>query len=219
MVKIGGREIRRVSVVDDDTKFRTSLAETIEEAELEAIQEAGPLENLQTFVAATAKTVDAAVFDHNLRQQKYYATFNGVEAVAQLYKKKIPAVLCTRWDRANIEEIRSYRRFVPVLLKPSEIEPEAVIRAFGYCIDEFKGKFRQNRKPTRALVRIEEISERHAYLVVPAFASDDVIRVMKTDLPEPIQNAFAKGKLRFHAQVNLGAESDDQLFFESWESS
>jgi hypothetical protein len=217
MVKISGREIRLVRIIDDDKQFRDSLADTVAEAHLEPVQESGPLGALSDFADRTARTAHAALCDHHLRRKNYYSTFNGAEAVSALYKRQIPALLCTRWDQANIEEIRGFRRFVPVLLKPSEIDPDSVVRGLAYCIDEFNGRFRQNRRPSRALVRVEDLDKQLVYIVVPAFAPDEVIRIFASDLPGGIKKAIENGQRRFHAQVNLGADSHDQLFLESWE--
>lgn len=218
MTQIAGRDVRRVKVIDDDKDFRKTLAETVQDAGFIPIDEAGPLGTLRSFVRDTVGSTQAALCDHHLRQRARYSSFNGAEAVAELYRQKFPAVLCTRWDQANIEEIRGFRQYVPVLLRPSEVDPDAVTRGIGYCIDEFNGIFRQNRKASRALVRVEDSDSELIYVIVPAFAPDEIIRLRKEDIPSPIIAVLkSKKKNRFHARVNLGAETSDQLFFKSWE--
>jgi len=53
---------------------------------------------------------------------KTYATFNGAELVASLYDRKLPAILCTRFEFADLDEIRPYRQRIPALLRPDELD-------------------------------------------------------------------------------------------------
>ena len=89
----------------------------------------GPLPELSKFVASTKKQVDAVVSDHRLKKG-HYATFNGAEAVAELYNAHCPAVLCTRWSTADIDAIRQYIPFIPSLISIDEINPDTIATGF-----------------------------------------------------------------------------------------
>jgi hypothetical protein len=103
------------------------------------------------------------------------------------------------------------------LIKPSDLDPDSFVDGLSLCIDEFNGDFRQNRKPSRTLVRVEEVEKDVVYLVVPGFSQQDVIRIRRGDLPRSIDEIVGKGRTRLHAFVNLGAETEDELFFENWD--
>jgi len=219
MVNISGRSIEQVQVIDDDVSFRQTLAATVEEAQLRAMEAVGPLGNLDAFLVQTMGSSQAALCDHHLRKKAIYATFNGASAVAELYKRNFPAVLCTAWDKANADEIRSVRRFVPSLINPSQLDPDTFVAGLATCIDEFCGKFRQDREPSRAIVRVEDSESEKSgiYVVVPSFSPHIVIRLVRECLPDPVVEAVTGGKARFYAYVNLGAEAQEELFFERWE--
>ena len=99
-LNIFGQTISRVKVIDDDPTARQAMAFTITDADLEALPAEGPLPKLSTFVTSTKKQADAVVSDHRLKKG-HYATFNGAEAVAELYNAHCPAVRCTRWSMAD----------------------------------------------------------------------------------------------------------------------
>ena len=119
-----------------------------------------------------------------------------------------------------LDEIRPSRRFIPVMLRPDELDPASLVQGFQRCIDEFKGTFQSNRRPWRTLVRIEEIDmdRQCLYLVVPGWNRNEVIRLRTSDLPKEIFERIGDQK-RFHAQINIGAEGSEELYFERWEAS
>jgi hypothetical protein len=142
MNTIRGREIKSVSIVDDDESAQKALTYSVEEAAFDPVIEKGPLRDLINFVNDIMKHSQAAICDHHLRKRNY-ASFDGAAAVAQLYSNRVPAVLCTRWDHAT-DEIRAHRRHIPVVLKPDELDPDTLTRGLEYCIDELEQRFRSN---------------------------------------------------------------------------
>lgn len=219
LAEIADTSIRRVRIVDDEQSVRDAYEYLVEELELEPIAVEGPLPALDDFIDETIHGADAAICDYKLRIRQY-ATFDGAETVARLYGKKFPAILCTRWELASLDEIRPYRRFIPVMLRPDELDPASLVQGFQRCIDEFKGTFQSNRRPWRTLVRIEEIDmdRQCLYLVVPGWNRNEVIRLRTSDLPKEIFERIGDQK-RFHAQINIGAEGSEELYFERWEAS
>ncbi|MFO0685024.1 MAG: hypothetical protein U0234_23400 [Sandaracinus sp.] len=216
MATIAGREINRVAVVDDDELFRASLAEAVNDADLEALDTPGPLGRIEVFLDKVVDNTHAALCDHHLQKKKAYAQFNGASAVAELYKRRFPAILCTRWSEVDADEIRGMRRYVPVVLPPSKLESSALFSGWDQCIREFNGEFSQARKATRTLIRVEDLDDRCIYLIVPAFSPDRVISIRRADVPIKTL-ARMNATSRLYARTNLGAESTEHVYFEDWE--
>lgn len=220
-ITIAKRVIQRISIIDDQASGREGYELSVEDLQLESVPEAGPLdENLATCVAAVSKRADAAICDYKLKVRAY-SSFNGAELAAEFYKKQFPAVLCTKWHTAEIDEIRQFRRFIPSLVEPAKLDPTSIKTGIESCIREFDGDFRPVRRPWRALVRIEDIRKtdhgsEFAYVVIPAWNSNEVVKLPATLIPPEILKELSAGS-RLHARVNLGAVGHEELFFEAWE--
>ena len=217
-IQIEDRSIERVSIVDDQERARESYAYSIEDLDLTPVPVTGPLNDLDHFVDHISDQTQAVLCDYRLRQRNY-ARFDGDEIVVQCYKCSFPAVLCTTYTDMDISLIRSRRRFIPVLLRPNELDPDAIHRGFQRCIQEFNGQFQPSRRPWRTLIRvIETVSdEPFFYVVIPGWDLRQKIRVYLEDLPQNMHSLVEPGK-RFHAQVNTGAERHEELYFDSWET-
>ncbi len=217
-LKLNGKEIERVQIVDDDPMVRAAYEYPVEELQLEPILAEGPLPVLDQFISETLTGADAAIFDHQLRVRNY-AVFNGAESVARLYKHQFPAVLCTTWADAKIDEMRRYRRYIPVILRPDELDPDSLKHGFEHCIKEFNGVFRPSRRPWRALVSVEDVGQdewsQFFFVTIPGWDPKEKIRLRLQDVSK-IRALIQPGAL-FHAQVNLGAESQEELYFDAWE--
>jgi hypothetical protein len=148
-----------------------------------------------------------------------YAGFNGAETVALMYQNQFPAVLCTRYEQSSIDEMRRFRRFIPVLMKPNELTPGSLVKGFEICINEFTDNYSTHRKPWRTLVRVDDLDEENGYfyVIVPAWDPNQIIRIRKTDLPKKVLEKLGR-KSRFHALVNVGAELHQEIYFDNWES-
>src|SRR5690348_1146598 len=104
-ITIAKRSIQKISIIDDQAPVRESYELSVEDLGLESVSETGPLdEELPACVVAVSKRADAAICDYNLKV-KAYASFNGAELAAEFYKVKFPAVLCTKWHMAVIDEM------------------------------------------------------------------------------------------------------------------
>jgi CheY-like chemotaxis protein len=212
-------EITRVSVIDDDPPARDSYELTLEDLGLQAVPENGPLGDMNTCIGVVRSKADAALCDHHLKV-KAYSMFNGAELVAKLYQLNFPAVLCTNWNNASVDEMRPFRRFIASLVDPKTLDPHSLRYGLESCIMEFKGDFRAVRRPWRTLVRVEDMPEAEQgvpfiYVAVPAWSAE-IVRLPSTVFPEGIRKALAPG-FRLHAKVNLGASGHEELFFEDWE--
>jgi hypothetical protein len=218
--RINGRTINRALLIDDEQEVREWYGYAVEEMDIKPIPVPGPLEELSTCAETLRQLADAAICDHNLRVRDY-SRFNGAELVAQWYRMGFPAILCTRWQAARPEELRRFRRHIPVLLGPDELDPSTIASGLELCIKEMAGDFRPSRRPWRTLVVVEDVDledgRQQAYVSVPAWNRHEVIGLYLPDLPLLIRERIVSGAL-LHAAVNIGAEYAKELFFEDWES-
>ncbi len=217
---IAGQAISKLMIVEDDESTRDSLGETVEEIDISPDKIEGPLGTLDSFLSDQVDDTDAFIFDHQLKQSGY-ALFNGAEAVAELYKRNRPSMLCTTWTNADIDSIRLYRRYIPSLIHSDEINPDRIAEELEICINEFKSQFRPSREPIKTLVRIEAVDNdqtpKMVYAVVPGWNAKEAIRFPLKLVPQCIRNDI-KADVRLWAQVNLGAEDHTELFLDSFET-
>jgi len=214
-LQIANHEIRHVLVVEDNPGARESYQYTLEDMDLEPVLEKGPLGNLESYISAVTGRCDAAICDHHLKESGY-AGFNGAKLVAEMNSRQQPAVLCTAWEEAVVDEIRLFRKNIPCLLKPGEFDPESFQRALEVCIDEFRGHFQPSRYPSRTLVRVEAVDQDNVYVVLPGWNPQEVIRLTRAAIGPDVRSYIEAGA-RLHARVNIGAERQDELYFDQWE--
>ena len=216
---IADRLIDRVLVVDDDAEARRSLEWMLADAELEAVDQMGPLPSLGDLLTQMSTAADAAICDHHLRT-KNYATFDGAELVALSYSHGFPAVLCTRYVESDIDTIRPYLNRIPSIRRPDELnEPEELRVALEECIAEIAGEIREERRTWRTQVavdRVDTFDEDILHVELPAWHLDETVRLRRQLLPQDIGAQLQEG-VRCHAHVNLGAPASDLLFFVDWE--
>ena len=216
-LRIGNLTVERIAIVDDDKSVRDNYEMSMEELGVTAINEAGPLPDIETFLREASDRADAAVCDFKLRPWNY-APFDGAEFVARWFDNGRPALLCTKWDRAHIDEIRRFRSRIPVLIGPTDLDADRIVEGLTVCVRELAGHLLASRRSYRTMVRVEDTEKDgpYAYVVVPAWNPAEVVRLLLTDIPETLRSQV-KTDARLYAEVNLGAESYEELFFRSWE--
>ncbi|MFI5364001.1 MAG: hypothetical protein ACHQ4J_00105 [Candidatus Binatia bacterium] len=222
MLSVKGRKIERMSVIDDDPTNRDGYSLFVEELSMQPLSEDGPFSSVPECVARVLNSAHAAISDFKLRVSNY-ATFNGAELVASLYEKHVPAILCTRFEWADIDQIRPFRARIPSLLRPDELDAESLAGALEKCIEEFRSEFAQTRRPWKALVRIEDIHDEPGQgtsidVCVPTWNNNVMIRLRESELPDSMR-ARLKQNARVYADVNLGAERPEELYFVNWSES
>jgi hypothetical protein len=224
MPQLLSRIVDRVLVVDDDPKERSGHTWVLEDGDFEPVPENGPLDRTPVeYARRTALNgagVQAALCDQRLGVRAGYATYLGSDIVRAWYELKFPAVLCTRYEDAAMNDIRPLRRWIPVLLSYDELHEDAANfqSACSECIYEFDVGFRPHRQPWRAQVVVADVDEerKHFWFEVPSWELSARIRVRSQDLPEEVRGRLELD-FRLFAQVNLGAERNEDLFFDSWE--
>ena len=211
--------IERVSIVDDDERARESYGYALEELGLSPVKEKGPLRDMQEVLERLQTRVDAVICDYHLGKIGNYASFDGDEIVVKCYMNSFPALLCTTYTDLDTYLMRSRKRFIPAILKPDQLDPDNIARGFERCVQEFNGHFQPSRRPWRTLVRVEEVEAEweYFYVVISGWSSREKIRISFDDLPCNFRS-LVKAEKRFHAQVNVGAENHEDLYFDSWEA-
>lgn len=217
-IDIEGETIRDIEIIDDRKEVRESMAFAVEDLQLNPVKCSGPIWDVDKFIREMISNTQAAICDHHLRVGDY-SPVNGDHIVARLYKEKFPALLCTRWEAAEINQMRPLRRYIPVLINPGDLTPDTIVDGIRQCIEEFRGNFREERQPWRTMVRIEDImkedSGEYFYFFLPTWDAQTPFRLPLSELPESLRPV--KLPHRLHAYVNLGADSAEELFFERWE--
>lgn len=222
-ILLSGRSIHRVAIIDDDEEVREAYKEPVTDLGLVPLVKEGPLGDFEQFVRKTQQEGEAAICDHHLGKRGSYATFDGARAVAEWYQRQFPALLCTTWEAANIDDLRAHRRYLPVLLKPSELEPDTIKKGLEICINEFNGKFRSSRKSWRVQLRVESVDpagsnrDRCVFVSVTGWKIADVIRLRMDRLPDAAKATIENGAVFLHARANLGAERHEDIYFYDWE--
>lgn len=215
-IHVADRKVSRVAIIDDDQHVRDVYGYTVEEADLSPVpyDQQLPAQPGQA-VEAFTRNSDAALCDNRLMVSGY-AKYNGTKLVQTCYERSFPAILCTSYE-ANADEWRYYLPWMPVRLKETELDPDALRSGIEICLKELTAGRREDRRPWRTLVRVEEVEARSCFVVVPAWDTTQKVRLLLDDLPSTLASVLTEDLL-CHAAVNLGAESLEDLFFMDWET-
>lgn len=219
----------RVAVIDDIPAYANSAAGIVEEAELTPAIISEGHGTFDCFDQLLAKVSDAnckaVVCDHRLSNTGF-APFTGAAFVADLYQRKIPAVLTSAFSEIDsLTSIRLHRAFIPSLIPRKSLHPDQILQGLNLCFEEFKGRIAPHRVSRRTLVRIVEVSMEGAVPVADAIMhSWDPDQAIRFPI-QLIENAAVKaaleqgiqGELRLFAQVNVGCQSETDLFLHDFE--
>ena len=211
-----------MQLVDDNLQVMQAYAEQVTDAELDPIIESSTWLGTIDEYLQRPKLADSGLSDFNLYSSGF-ADFNGAELVAGWYRQGFPAILCTRYEKTHIEQIRPLRRRIPVMLTPDDLNQDSIRFGLEECVNELQGNFRAHRRPWRTQIKFLEEQDaeqqRISYLVeVPAWGLTEIIRVRAVDLPLG-SNATVNPGQRCHAYVNLGAETPEDMYIFDWDFS
>ena len=214
MIAIHDRQIVRALIVDDEPDARDAYEYVIEDMGLRPHKVTDPLYDLPSFISSIGPT-DVVLSDFHLKKHSY-ASCDGDRLVADCFQAGIPGVLCTTIAGAPIR--RDCLRYIPGLVRTGDPDPAELRRAWEQCLHELAGRFAPARRPWRTLVRVADIDPEHRcfYAVVPSWEVRTKVRIDNDNVPPEIRELIAPDR-RFHALVNTGAESHQDLFFDSWE--
>lgn len=213
-VLIANRKVDRLCIIDDDEGARLSYVEEFYGSSFDSFPQ-GRVENVEQFLKQYIKPSDAVISDHQLKKKNYFP-INGAQVVSMCYEMRIPSVLVTKYDQAQMPEIRRYRKNIPVILNPSHFGEDTVFHSLEVCIKEFKGEIRADRKLWRTLIRIDSIEGNYIYVIIPGWDISEAISIGRDELPAHI-NSLVEVDKRMHVQINIGCESVNDLYFGNWE--
>ncbi|WP_155755128.1 hypothetical protein [Burkholderia stagnalis] len=216
--------IDKVALIDDDPEVRASYRLHVEDMDLSAEEIESPLGDVDAFITRMENTHTGIICDYHLKSTKY-SSVDGDIIAARLYQNHFPVILCSRFEGISAS-VRGLRRYIPVIIKAEDLSHLSVREAFEVCVGEFSGKFRPERKPYKTVIRVESATllagaEIQFGIVIPAWdpkkGVDITVKSIENDLFGDILKKIQSGSIeRVSAQVNLGAETADDLFISEW---
>jgi hypothetical protein len=206
--------IKRIAVIDDDPRAREAYAESITDACFIPFIQGERLQSIDELVQILKLNADAAVCDQRLAPGNY-ASFLGAEAVAALYSEHYPAILITQYADADLDIIRLHRRKIPSMLPSGGLDEDAIKMGLAKCLGEFKDLYVKERRPWRTLLRVTEIDQKHAYVIVPSWDPKSSVKLPLGVFGSCI--ALVRPGVRLFARVNIGADKNEDLFFDQFE--
>jgi CheY-like chemotaxis protein len=212
-----GSPLHRVAVIDDDPEVRSSYAEQLRDLGLEPVDEPGPLVSLKESVEKGLQHSHGAICDHKMKISGY-ADFDGARLVSEFYRRRFPALLCTRFP-ADIDEIRPYRKQIPILLSWDDLtDPDTIRFGFERLVAELRDEIPPSRRPWRTLVHVYDVDRDRGFvhIFLPGWDPHKGLRLRIQDIPENLRSHLREDGW-LHAHVNIGAENPEDLFFERWE--
>lgn len=222
ILNVGDRDISSVYLVDDDPEIRSSYDLAISDLDI-ATKDVDSITNVQELVESASRA-DGFICDFLLTRFRY-SPVNGDVIVSNLYKNRIPAVLCSRNADAAVS-VRRHRHLIPCILDDQTLNGENLVKSFTTIVDEFNGIYIDKRKPWHALVRVEGIVARHqnytrVALIIPSWDLNHPVEIdiSPTDIPfytDMVQALEAGDMYRCKAQVNLEAEGTNDVYIKDW---
>lgn len=220
----------RVAVVDDISRYALTAAGIAEEAGLVpsiiSSEAHGPYGQIGQLIQQVMElNCGAVICDHRLSQVRF-AAFTGAEFVAELYSKGVPGVLLSTFSAIDSDtSIRLHRARIPSLLGRNDLDPDHILDGLSLCDDELKGRTVPERRPRRTLVRVVDVISEGGEPVVdailhtwnPSEAIRFPLRIIEDQqISRTLTTAF-DGELRLFAKVNVGCQSESDLFFQEFE--
>jgi CheY-like chemotaxis protein len=178
---------KKIIIIDDEKDSAETAAWDLEEAGYEPILIVdGSFNGIDELISRIPDDTNAVVCDQRLRKSGF-ATFNGSDLIAVLYDRKIPAILNTQYFDIDDVPIRKHRHKIPVLLsKQYDVLDENTVEVgISKCLDEFEGRFSNERKPHRNIIRVIDYDKKYKEEVV-----DVIIPSWKPNIPVPLPLAW-----------------------------
>lgn len=217
-LQILGRSIDKTLIIDDQPEAREVFADTLEDAGLTPVPDSGPLGQPDAYLQSSIQGPATAALCDQFLHHRSYARFEGTQLLKLFYENHFPAVLCTQYDEL-IDDIRPYRRWVPSLQRPHEMDGERFLAGIRECLNEFANNFRAQREPWRTQIKVVDVreDEKRFFVEIPAWSST-VVPLKYRGVPSFITGRLREG-WRCRAYVNLGAEELIDLYVCDWEVS
>lgn len=218
-------QIHRVAIIDDDYVQAQTTGLNVEEANFEPsiIRADRRFERMEDLLTKVLETGSQAVLCDNRLTPQEFAVFNGARFLAWLYDQKvIPSVLITTYiDMDADESIRRWRHKIPVLLdRESAANPEVLKRGIFDSARELHGEVSVERRPHRTLIRVTDVDKKTKAptldVIIPSWNPKRAVRFPLSLIKHEIQADIQPGT-RLFAQVNIGAEDPQELYFRDFQ--
>lgn len=213
--------IKKVAIVDDDAQSRKGFELMLEDEGYEPFVLKGAYRSAVELAEFISENADAALCDHRLRHGGM-ADFDGAELVFELQKKGCPAILISQYLHVDASTtVRSFRRLIPVAVTRADFDYQDLNALFEKAVAEIEGKFGQNRAAHRSLVYISSISgegiSKIADVFVIGWNPQDAVRIPFSVIAKDIPRQHIKEGASFIANINIGADDSDELYFSDFE--
>ena len=222
-------EQTRVAVVDDVDNSAEVIAGIAEEAGFCPVvigRASGPFETVDALLSVLRdRGCAAAICDHRLVKTQF-ASFTGAELVARLYRECIPCVLVSTFTAIDSDtSIKLHRAHIPSVMNRGDADPYNLIKGLRRCEAELSGTIAPERRTTRVLVRVMEVSIESdlpvADAIMHSWNPDHAVRfpvelVEDQRIRQLLSSGFS-GELRLFAEVNIGCSDDNELYMHSFE--
>ena len=221
-----------VAVVDDDPVTRQLLAMHLEGLGFiphVLTPSSPPYKNVEQLWQDVAN-VDYVLCDHKLRYRNY-ADFEGAEAVSSLYLKRKPAILITQYTTPEHMNILKLRPTIPYVIERDSMEETDFRKIFNSCKAELEGNPSSERKKHRTLIQIDSVKKplgslgslsslgsanSEAIAFIPTWKKEKAIILPFSIVPKNLHREIKAGNYLI-ANVNIGAHSENDLFFSDFE--
>lgn len=213
--------MEKAAIIDDNRKNRERWGDYVLSIGFDPIIYDNPINSLGTLERDLLQnSIQYALCDHRLNET-YYAPFLGAEAVARMYDKKVSALLITGYQNSDADTtIRTYRKKIPVLLKPEEVNKEALRKGFEITYNEIVNKnILPERQSCKAIMTITDVIKQGGMNVIKVvliqWDINTEVGFPTTMLPKKMSKIIKPGQMLL-ADVNVDAEKPEDLFFENF---
>ena len=217
-----------VAIIDDDPSAAKVTQMVVEDAGLQpwlverdpSLQRVNKDRAMKVIARTILRDAEAAICDHRLRPQGF-ARFDGAELVAFLINEQFPAVLISQFvDQDYDVSIRHWRAKLPSVITRDEFRADTLLAALEMCRAEIRGEVTPQRRGHRVLIKIVDIqneaNQRVVDAIVPPWSSKTAVRFPASIVPPRLHPRLKKNSYLI-AQVNLGANQPEDLFFDKFE--
>ena len=210
--------IKCIAIIDDEQTALEASIYDVEEMGKSTYVLKGRYSSPDDVLTEIRGKAEAVLCDHRLGHGAA-ADFDGASLAAFLYSRKVPAVLMTQFYEIDRDvSIRRWRRNIPSLVSKKVINSDSLIESFTFCCAELAGTIVAKRRAHAALFEIlsrtSESGEDVVDIILPAWNSKQAIRIPVSLFADIPSERITVGTW-FTAAVNIGAEKDEDLFFET----
>ena len=208
--------LNTIAIIDDDTENAKALAINVETCGSEPFVYTGEFEDINSLLEEVIQKANGVLCDNRLGYRTR-AKFLGVDAVASWFDRKFPAILVSEFtDRDSNISIRRLRRKIPFVIPQDRINKQSIIEGFIVCQQEINHQPPSFRKPRRTIVHIADFGDDYVDSFIPQWNPHRAVTFPRSLLGKYDNNEIKIGML-FIADVNIGARSADELFFDNFE--